>query len=501
MLFNSTEFIFVFLPVTLLLFFSSNLIGLRKISIILITAASLFFYSWWNPNYLFLILGSIGFNFFLGNHISNIQPSKKIRIKQTYLIGGIIINIALLGYFKYANFFIESLNALLGLDLHNPEILLPLAISFFTFQQISYLVDAYRGETKEYSFLDYCLFVTFFPQLIAGPIVHHKEMMHQFRNKKIYQFNIEDFTVGVTIFCAGLYKKIVIADNMAPIANTMFTSSLGGDSLTLCQAWIGALAYSFQLYFDFSGYSEMALGIARMFGIVLPLNFNSPYKATDISDFWRRWHITLSNFLRDYLYIPLGGNRHGQVRQISNLMITMLLGGLWHGAGWTFVLWGGIHGFYLSINHVWRKLTKHLFDKSTKEGNWISKLPAQLLTFGLVVFSWVIFRAETVSSAVNIWKSMLGLNGFQVSLSEVYPQTLIQIVGLCLWVLILPNISQLMQNYKPTITELSEKADNTWKALNWRPNFIFGLSLSGLLFLTVKCALRAPSSEFLYFNF
>ena len=354
MLFNSYEFIFLFLPIVLLGFHLIGKQGHHRVAIAWLVGASLFFYGWWNPAYLLLMLFSVLFNYSVGVSLSNTSGRKLL--SKTILTIGVSVNLAILGYFKYANFFVDNLNALSGTNLILNEVILPLAISFFTFQQIAYLVDAYRGKTKEYNFLHYCLFVTFFPQLIAGPIVHHKEMLPQFAKDAVYKLRSKHLAIGITIFALGLFKKVVLADGVSVYATPVFNAAEAGVMLTFFEAWGGALAYTFQLYFDFSGYSDMAIGIARMFGIRLPLNFNSPYKATSIIDFWRRWHITLSRFLRDYLYIPLGGSRKGRVRRYINLMTTMILGGLWHGAGWTFLLWGALHGFYLMINHAKRFL-------------------------------------------------------------------------------------------------------------------------------------------------
>ena len=291
------------------------------------------------------------------------------------------------------------------------KIVLPLAISFFTLQQITYLVDANSGETKEYNFLHYCLFVTFFPQLIAGPIVHHREMLPQFEQSSAYRFVQSNFASGTAIFLLGLFKKVVLADGVAVYATPVFNAAEAGAVLTFFEAWTGATAYTFQLYFDFSGYSDMAIGIARMFNINLPLNFNSPYKAVNITEFWRRWHMTLSRFLRDYLYIPLGGNRKGKTRRHVNLMITMLLGGLWHGAGWTFVAWGALHGFYLVVNHSWHALRRAL-NPNPRSYGIAGQALAWLITMNAVVVAWVFFRAESFNGAIAILEGMAGMNGF-----------------------------------------------------------------------------------------
>ncbi len=403
MLFNSYGFILLFLPITLLGFFWIGRLGHRP-AMAWLVAASLFFYGWWNPAYLGLLVASILFNYAIGTALSA-RPNRLL------LGGGIAFNLGLLGYYKYANFFIDNINAVLDLGWNFEAIILPLAISFFTFQQIAYLIDAHRGETREYNFLHYCLFVTFFPQLIAGPIVHHREMMPQFARKGALRPNYETIALGLTVFTIGLFKKVAIADTLAKYANMAFDAAGEGMALTFFEAWRGATAYSFQLYFDFSGYSDMAIGLGLLFGITLPLNFNSPYRARSVVDFWRRWHMTLSRFLRDYVYIPLGGNRKGRVRRHANLFVTMLLGGLWHGAAWTFVLWGALHGLYLMVNHAWASMRARLGWSREATTSWGRAL-AWTLTFIAVVFAWVFFRAHSFEEALLISRGMLGMNGF-----------------------------------------------------------------------------------------
>ncbi len=339
MLFNSYGFIFLFLPVVLLGFYQLGRIS-HFYAALWLALASLFFYGYWNPAYVGLLLGSIVCNYSFGRWIAQagIAPVP-VRQKQLLIIA-ITANLALLGYYKYANFFINNLNPVLGTSWNLGNILLPLGISFFTFTQIAFLVDTYQGKVKEYSFTHYALFVTSFPHLIAGPILHHKEMMPQFAKPGSYQINWANIAVGLTIFICGLAKKVLIADHLNEFATPIFNAVGAGGHPMLFEAWVGALAYTLQLYFDFSGYSDMAIGLSLMFNVRLPMNFNSPYKATTIIEFWRRWHMTLSRFLRDYLYIPLGGNRKGKIYRYRNLIITMLLGGLWHGAGWTFLIWG-----------------------------------------------------------------------------------------------------------------------------------------------------------------
>ena len=396
MLFNSYEFIFAFLPVAFIIYFFLN----RKRLIIAakswLVFCSLFFYSWWNVSYLSLILCSMIFNYAVGSALTKDNPRQKIS-RKSILIVGIVFNLALLGYFKYVDFFISNINFIIPDTFNQLNIVLPLAISFFTFQQIAYLVDSYKSKAKEYDFINYAIFVTFFPQLIAGPIVHHKEMMPQFEAVKNKVLNYKNISAGLFIFVIGLFKKIVIADTFAVYATQGFDYSI---TLDFIEAWITSLSYAYQLYFDFSGYTDMAIGGALLFNIKLPINFFSPYKALNIQDFWRRWHITLSRFLRDYVYIPLGGNRYGELNTCKNLMFTFLIGGLWHGAGWTFVLWGFLHGLALVIHRLWTK---------TK-----IRLPVVIswyLTFNFVVITWVFFRAKDWADAIKVLKGMFGFNG------------------------------------------------------------------------------------------
>ena len=520
MLFNSYAFIFLFLPTVLLGFHWIGKQGHHRIAIAWLVGASLFFYGWWNPAYLGLILVSILFNYAVGVSLGG---APKHPHKKPILILGVAANLGMLGYFKYANFFVDNLNNIAGTDIVLEQIILPLAISFFTFQQIAYLVDAWRGETKEYNFLHYCLFVTFFPQLIAGPIVHHKEMLPQFAKDVVYKLRSKHLAIGLTIFAIGLFKKVVLADGISFYASPVFDAAEAGVVLTFVEAWGGALAYTFQLYFDFSGYSDMAIGIARMFGIRLPLNFNSPYKATSIIDFWRKWHITLSRFLKDYLYIPLGGSRQGKSRRYANLMITMVLGGLWHGAGWTFVLWGALHGFYLIINHSWRAIFKNKL--KTKLGT----LFAWIFTFVAVVISWVPFRAETIEGSGNILKSMAGVNGISlpVFLEEVFINyglsfsdgiftfdgmfnnalfigsnffVIIWIFALLFISTALPSTQQFMINFKPTSeTYKNEMPRTKYRWMEWKQTSLWSLFIS--IILIVSILNLSGESEFLYFQF
>ncbi|PIE69149.1 MAG: membrane-bound O-acyltransferase family protein [Deltaproteobacteria bacterium] len=417
MLFNSYIFLFVFLPITWWAFRFACSRHLIDGAVGVLTIASLMFYAYWNPPFVLLILFSVLFNYSWGRLIeSRLHEDRSVNI---WLYTGIAVNLGLIAYFKYANFLMSSFAFLGGWSIAAQDIFLPLGISFFTFQQIAYLIDCSKGLAKEHRFLHYALFVTFFPQLIAGPIVRYDEIMPQFQRLRTFGLSYKNLALGLSLLTLGLFKKLVIADTLSPWVAAVFDST---DPVTFFDAWAGALSYTFQIYFDFSGYSDMALGLGRLFNITLPVNFNSPYKATSVINFWRRWHISLSLFLRDYLYIPLGGNRKGMLRRYLNVMITMLLGGLWHGASWTFVVWGGLHGLYLWINHGFRDVMR-TFSSSPSSGThplslslslrgrrfW--KFCSWLLTFPAVVVAWVFFRATTFSRAWDILQGMFGIHG------------------------------------------------------------------------------------------
>jgi D-alanyl-lipoteichoic acid acyltransferase DltB (MBOAT superfamily) len=412
MLFNSYVFILLFLPATLIGFFAFGHRGNIRAAVAWLVGASLFFYGFWNPAYLVLLLVSTGMNYLFGIWIANLRRTGTRSVSWALALA-VGANLLVLGYFKYANFIVGNVSSLLGEPTTLGTIILPLGISFFTFQKIAYLVDVSEGENPELNFGRFALFVFFFPQLIAGPIVHPKEVLPQFADSRVYRLRHADLAFGITLFTIGLFKKVVLADNVAPYSSAVFDAAAAGAQPSLVEAWGGALAYTLQLYFDFSGYSDMAVGLGRMFGIHLPINFNSPYKAVNIIDFWRRWHITLSRFLRDYLYIPLGGNRRGPARRHVNLFITMLLGGIWHGAGWTFVIWGALHGAYLGINHAWHAL-RHRLGMPPGPPTWWGGLTARALTLLAVIVGWVFFRAASVDAAWSMLQGMAGLNGVTV---------------------------------------------------------------------------------------
>lgn len=552
MLFNSPQFLFLFLPATLGLFYALALHGNFRAALASLVLCSLFFYGFWNPPYLLLLLISIGVNYRLGCRLQLSQ--QRSALARLLLWVGIAFNLGLISYYKYANFFISVATDVTGQTLSIQQIILPLGISFFTFQQITWLVDTYRGESRRFDLLEYTQFVTFFPQLIAGPIVHHHEMMPQFNRQSMLARIPENLSVGLTLLILGLFKKVVLADSVAVHATPIFQAAESGVVLTLYEAWLGAFAYSLQLYFDFSGYSDMAIGLARLFGITLPVNFNSPYKSASIIEFWRRWHMTLSRFLRDYVYIPLGGSRGGPERRYINVILTMLLGGLWHGAGWTFVLWGGLHGMFLAINHGWRSLRTgiqangltrqrargpeaapdsppDLTEASIRTSvhgrvqGTILALASHALTLLCVVSAWVVFRAESMDAAVSQLRSMFGFNGIALPgqllniLESHAPSTLLQLVDFgklfgnelispasaITWIaltafiaLAAPNTQQLMSHYRPVLEKVSI-AGSRCARLQWAPDGVW-MSIVSILALYTLLHLTSVS-EFLYFQF
>ena len=405
MLFTTGTFLLLFLPVTWVGFFA---LGRQwpSIAAAWLFLASLFFYAYWMPIFTLLLGASIAINFLFGRCISAaVKIPDKISAK-LWLVIALLFNLGLLGYFKYANFFVENINELLGQHWSFGQVMLPIGISFYTFTQIAFLADAYEGKVSETNPVHFGLFVTYFPHLVAGPVMHHSQMMPQFADAAIYHVRGDQLAGGLVIFALGLFKKVVLADGIAPYADAVFIPVDGGLLPSTMESWLGAVAYTLQLYFDFSGYSDMAIGLSWMFNIKLPFNFDSPYKARNIADFWRRWHISLSTFLRDYLYVPLGGNRRGTARRYLNLAVTMVLGGLWHGASWSFVVWGALHGTYLLLHQAYRALLGEArcarFDRSLLNRNL-----AWMLTLLLVILAWVFFRATTFSGAMRMVESML----------------------------------------------------------------------------------------------
>lgn len=484
MLFNSYEFLFVFFPVTLLVFFVLGAQGLAKAALGWLGITSVAFYGYWNPSHVALVLGSIAVNFAIGHQLA--KPGSHSR---ALLWFGVTANLLLLGWYKYAGFVAENVNALLGASLPVIHRELPLGISFFTFTQIAFLVDAARGGARLYNGLRYTVFVLFFPHLIAGPIVHHHQLIPQLERPSIFRFQPGPFAVGLTLFTLGLAKKVIFADTIARVARPVFASAAGGATPEFWDAWAGALGYTLQLYFDFSGYSDMALGLARMFDVKFPVNFNSPYKATSLIEFWRRWHMTLSRFLRDYLYIPLGGSRCGRGRHYLNLFLTMLLGGIWHGAGWTFVIWGAWHGAALCVNHLWRGFRGAAADVAPGRG---AALAGGALTFLVVVIGWVFFRANDVPSALRVLWGMADLSGVGAGLSAALRPTLM-IGALVAVVWFAPNSQQLLAAWEPALDPVS---GSRWQ---WQPTSAWALAVAGLFTLAVLHLSQV--TEFIYFQF
>lgn len=498
MLFNSFEFIFAFLPLTLVGFFVAARLAGRQPAVVFLALASMFFYAWWNPLYLLLLVGEVCANFAIGRAILHFRDRPQGR---HILIAGLVFNLLILGYFKYTLFFVGILNDLAGTHWSLMKLVLPLGISFHTFQQIAYLIQVRGGRAPRYRFWDYVLFVTFFPQLIAGPIVHHNEVIPQITAPGFTQWRRENLALGMSIFAIGLFKKTVIADTLAQIATPAFDLAAQGGHLSTADAWLGAIGYTLQLYFDFSAYSDMAVGLARMFNITLPANFNSPYKARNIADFWRRWHMTLSRFLRQYLYFPLGGNQFGPTRAMGNVMITMLLGGLWHGAGWTFVIWGGLHGTYI-VAH--RLITASGMFERLLPVPFFRHLIGQATTLFLVIVAWVFFRAADFPSAWSVLGSMFGLTSEaagEVSFGVGQPILLIGITA-CI-ALFAPNVIDIFADQDPVLEidrHNERRLPPLLRRLRWNAGPAWGVAAGALASLGVV-AILGWQSEFLYFQF
>ena len=488
MLFTSPVFLFAFLPITLAGFLIALRLNATRLIVPWLLAASMIFYAWWSPAFLALLVGSTLVNWLCARAMET--RARQSFERKAIFIAGLVWNLGLLAVFKYADFFIDTVDRVTGANWALLHIILPLGISFFTFQKIAYLADIHAGHAVAGRLMDFALFVFFFPQLIAGPIVHHAEIMPQLRKLAAGHRDgdfAEHIAVGLSLLAIGLFKKIVIADQIAPFSTSVFEMAAGGKSIGLALAWQAALAYTVQLYFDFSGYSDMAIGLARMFGVRMPANFDSPYRATSIIDFWRRWHMTLSRFLRDYLYFPLGGNRTGPKRRYVNLMLVMLLGGLWHGAGWTYVVWGGLHGFYLFVAHLWRNSV----------GLAVPAIVGWALTMLAVIVAWVFFRAPDMGSALNVLAGMAGLHG-GAAMSGEQAQVLAKIAALIIAAAVLPNSQQMLRAFQPVLDKVAEPS-GVLARLQWRPNAGFG-ALTALVFLAALL-FSWKSSEFLYFQF
>ena len=484
MLFNSYEFIFLFLPITLVIYFLLNKYNKNMLAKAWLVIASLYFYSYFNKSYLILIVVSILVNYFIGTEL-NMKTNNVIR-RKVLLIFGVLFNLGALGYFKYYDFFVENINYIFKTNFNLLHIMLPLGISFFTFQQLSYVVDSYHRKNLNYDFLSYCLFVTFFPQLIAGPIVLPAEMLPQFENEENKKVNWENMNRGLYMFSIGLAKKVIIADTIAHFANAGFDIM---ESLNFVEAWLTSISYTLQLYFDFSGYCDMAMGIGMMFNIILPINFNSPYKSTNIQEFWRKWHITLGRFMTNYLYIPLGGNRKGELKTLRNLFIVFLASGIWHGAGWNFVIWGMLHGICILIHRIWKNT-----------GRKLSKLIGWFITINLVNIFWVFFRAENLQSAMKVLRGMIDIPNLIYMLTH------------------LGKIKEMTLEFRTFVTESSQGVifsiifllfsiiivfffkNSTEKNMKLK-KFTLSNKLEVVIYMTIGILFLNQISKFLYFNF
>jgi alginate O-acetyltransferase complex protein AlgI len=510
MIFNSIEFLLFFLPVALAGFVFAARTAAMRINWLI--CCSIFFYGWHDWRLVGLLAASVGLNFLAGTVLAATR-------RRSVMVIAVALNLGLLGLFKYAGLFVGTLNALTGTGLSMEAIVLPLAISFFTFQQIAYIVDIWTGVAPARKFTHYVLFVVFFPHLIAGPLLHHGEMLTQFSNDDTWRPRFQSVCIGLNILVMGLVKKVLLGDSLKPIADSVFQVAETGQTIGFVPAWIGIAAFTLQIYFDFSGYSDMAVGLARMFGVRLPANFDSPYKASNIIDFWRRWHITLSRFLRDYLYVPLGGNRLGGTRRYVNLMTVMLLGGLWHGANWTFAAWGALHGLYLCINWGWRAVRRHLGadGKATPAG----RICSQALTLTAVAVAWVFFRAPDFATAGAFLKGMAGLNGivlpaalqglmgnlspglsFDSQFVPGYPARLdmLMVAAFGTLALIAPNTQQLMRGFSPVLHLEENRLNSVPGNLAWRPGLMVGLAAGLVGGASLILAYIKPNA-FIYFQF
>ncbi len=490
MLFNSYTFIFLFLPLAWAGFYAMNGLAGRRAGRVWLLMASLVFYGWWNPIHLPLLLGSIGVNYLLARAVGDERRSARRR--KRVLVWGVLANVGTLAWFKYMDFVLRSTLGTLGYEVEPTGIMIPLAISFFTFQQIAYIVDAYKEPGRQRPFMDYALFVTFFPQLVAGPIIHHDELMPQLATDGPYRARMSNLSVGMTMFILGLFKKVVIADEIAQYPDAIFGAAGQGQAPTTLAAWIAMIGFTMQVYFDFSGYSDMALGLARMFGLRLPMNFDSPLKATGISEFWRRWHMTLSRFLRQYVYLPLGGSRVGRARGYLNLVITMLVSGIWHGAAWTFVAFGLLHGVYLVVQQIWTRR----FRLGPETPQWRRTFRcawARALTFMAFAFSLILFRSSNFEAAWLVFKGVVGAGANEGSGgSAVIDQTRAMGWIACAWAVawMMPNTQEFMRRFSPSLDWTPSRTKwRFWKRQVaypvWTPNPLWALPLVAMLVWSV----------------
>ncbi len=519
MLFNSYPFLFIFLPVALIGYQIAGHFHRRAI-VIWLGLVSLGFYAYWKPAFLVLLLGSISFNYLSASLISRQLPNAVP--SRVWLWAAIAGNLLALCYFKYLFPFLGFLGRATHSAHHWTKVLLPLGISFFTFTQIAYLVDLQQGVAAQQDFFSYLLFVTFFPHLIAGPILHHKSIMPQFQQNRRYRLQMNDLAVGATWFTMGLIKKAVIADSLAPTANIVFGAK---GAVPVGAAWLGVVTYAFQLYFDFSGYCDMACGLARLFSIDFPLNFSSPFKATNIIDFWARWHITLTQYIASYLYSPMqiviSRRRQEQGKKVSRkaqatpegfrnmiavpTVLTMTIAGVWHGAGFQFLIFGLLHGFYITCVHAWRTFFRRTDAELASLSAFrkrLNHLSAVVLTFSAVVFSDIFFRAPNTREALKLLRRMVGLH-VPVSIRPVVfesftrPVVLVLLAGLICWGL--PNTQQILARYKPALELTPADGKERLLPIYWKPTLAWGLAV-GALFMLGLIHAQDPST-FLYFQF
>ena len=521
MVFNSFEFLFVFLPVVVVVFFVLGRAS-RTWALRWIIAVSLFFYAWWRPLNVLIIAPSILINFVLARLLQRLRKQESCATARVVLLVGIVFNVAFLGYFKYSNFLLGSINAAFGTQMILARVILPLGISFITFQKIAFLIDVHAGRVESFTLQDYCLFVLFFPQLIAGPIVHYREMMPQF-HRAACRFDKDNVSVGLTLLAFGLFKKVFLADNIAQVVTPIVQQAASGRSIGLVPGWIAAVGFTLQIYFDFSGYTDMALGIARLFGVRLPPNFNTPLAASSIIEFWQRWHMTLTRFLTAYIYNPLtlwltrrraakglpafaGRNKRPEAfveLLMFPILLTMLVSGIWHGAGYTFIVWGLLHGVFLTINHAWRLLEpKQWHDKSLYAH--LMRPAGFIITFACVTASMVIFRASNLKAAIDLLQGLSGLHGIGLSgLRDGIGRkaTIIWIAFPAVIALLGPNTLQMLSRYEPALGWKPGPHEGTAPETRvlWRPSLAWGVAISivaatGILYL-------GGQSEFLYWQF
>jgi len=520
MLFNSHVFIFGFLPICLAGFYGLAIVN-REWAKIFLMLASFAFYGWWNLIYVPLLAGSIIFNYWVGGNIQRSVVANLMPTANAWRNAGVLVNLGLLGYFKYTNFIVDNVNVALSTDFTINHIVLPLGISFYTFQKIAYLIDSARGQIKQSGLLGFSLFAVFFPQLISGPIVRYEEVYPQFETRRFVPAAKRNIMVGLVIFAIGLFKKSVLADSAGAIATPLFEAAAHGAELSFESAWIAASAYTVQLYFDFSGYSDMAIGLARMFGISLPLNFHSPLRASSIIDYWRRWHMTLQRFMVSYLYQPLSlyftrkameaEIDHGSIFGLSVVLptfITFILIGAWHGAGWTFVLFGVIHAVYVCANEAWREYQKYRRKKLKRSSGSGKSAPAasifyHTLTIFSVVLANVIFRSDRVATAGVIYKGMFGFSDSitpEMNAIDIYKSLIFLLLG-CLIIAVMPNTQQIMRSYRPAVNwrQWRNVAPSRirWK---WRPNAV-GIVTAGVILFLGLTFMERGEAVFLYFNF